>query len=83
MQVTQVTVANANEREFELATLVVQTASQFASGIHVSIDGKTVNAKIIMGMTYLALTDDDKVQILAEGSDEEAALKALSELLRG
>ena len=83
MQVKHVTIANANEREFELATLVVQTASRFSSGIHVSIDGKTVNAKSIMGMTYLALTDDDKVQIMAEGSDEEAALKALSELLAG
>ena len=83
MQVKQVTIANANDREFELATLVVQTASQFGCSIHVSIDGKTVNAKSIMGMTYLALTDDDKVQIMAEGFDEEAAVKALSELLEG
>ena len=81
MQVTQVTVTNADDREFELATLVVQTASQFGSSIHVSIDGKTVNAKSIMGMTYLALTDDDIVQIMAEGSDEEAALNALTTLL--
>ena len=83
MQKVQVTIANADNREFELATLVVQTASRFASTIRVSIDGKTVNAKSIMGMTYLALTDDDKVEITAEGADEQAAVEALVQLMAG
>ena len=61
--------------------MFVQVASQYESSIYVDDAEKRVNAKSIMGMTYLALTDDDIVQIMAEGSDEEAALNALTNLL--
>ena len=83
MQETQVTVANAAEHEFELATLVVQTSSQFSSQIHIQVEGKKVNGKSIMGMTYLALMDGDLVTISAEGPDAADAVEALSKLLKG
>lgn len=83
MQSAQVKIAGAEAHEFELATLVVQTSSQYSSSIQVQMEGKKVNGKSIMGMTYLALMDDDLVTVTADGADEEEALKALSSLLQG
>lgn len=83
MQSAQVKIGGAEEHEFELATLVVQTSSQFSSNIQIQVEGKKVNGKSIMGMTYLALMDDDLVTVTADGSDESEALSALSDLLRG
>ena len=83
MQSAQVKISGAEAHEFELATLVVQTSSQYSSSIQVQVEGKKVNGKSIMGMTYLALMDDDLVTVTADGADEEEALKALSSLLQG
>ncbi len=83
MQSAQVKISGAEAHEFELATLVVSTSSQYSSSIQVQVEGKKVNGKSIMGMTYLALMDDDLVTVTADGADEEEALKALSGLLQG
>ncbi|HCA34357.1 MAG TPA: HPr family phosphocarrier protein [Lachnospiraceae bacterium] len=72
---------NASNHEFELATLIVQQASQFDSMIRIIMDDKQVNAKSIMGMTYLSLMDGDTVTVTCSGQDEQKALVALQELL--
>ena len=45
------------------------------------MDGKKVNAKSIMGMMSLVLTNGSIVKIIAEGADEEKAIAALEEFL--
>ncbi|MBO6157665.1 MAG: HPr family phosphocarrier protein [Firmicutes bacterium] len=83
MKEQNVTVSHAADHEFQLATLVVQTASSFQSRIQIRIGNKNVNAKSIMGMTYLALMDGDIVTISVNGPDEDAALDDLTNLLVG
>ena len=61
---------------------LVQVASQFNSEIYVEIGQKKVNAKSIMGMMTLPLDNDDEITIEAEGSDEEAAVKAITVFLK-
>lgn len=61
--------------------LIVQTASKFASSIKIMLDDKKVNAKSIMGLIALGGLDEKDITIIAEGHDEEEAIKELSEFL--
>ena len=64
------------------AALFVQAASKFSSHIHVKIDNKTVNAKSIMGMISIGILDGQEITILAEGSDQDAAILELQRILQ-
>ena len=55
--------------------LLVQTASKFASNIKIEVNNKIVNAKSIMGIIALGALDGVDVTIMAEGKDEEDAIK--------
>ncbi|WP_250277649.1 HPr family phosphocarrier protein [[Clostridium] colinum] len=61
--------------------LIVQIASKFTSNIKIILDDKKVNAKSIMGLIALGSLDGKNVTILAEGNDEEEAVKDLSDFL--
>lgn len=60
------------------AALFVQEANRFASDVFLEKDGKKVNAKSIMGLMSLAVNSGSDVTIIADGSDEEEALEALT-----
>ena len=64
------------------AALFVQTASRFGSRIQIQIDGKTVNAKSIMGVISLGVLDGLEAKIIADGADEDAAVAELERFLR-
>jgi len=63
------------------AALFVQVASKFNSRIWVEVNSKKVNAKSIMGIISLGIGQDDEITIIAEGSDENEAIEALTELI--
>ena len=54
----KVQITHIEDHEFELATMVVQTAGRFNSVISIIMDNKRVNAKSIMGMMSLGLMED-------------------------
>lgn len=81
MQNKTITVNIENGLEARPIALLVQEAGKFESRIHLEIGTKKVNAKSIMGMMSLGLTNGDELNIIAEGSDEEAAVAALAEFL--
>ena len=62
---------------------LVQTASDFESKIHVTYLNRTVNAKSIMGVMTLPLSDGDDVPLSIDGSDEEKAMIAMCSFLNG
>ena len=62
---------------------LVQVASQFNSEIYVEIGKKRVNAKSIMGMMTLNLNSGEKIDVIAEGSDETAAVADMESYLQG
>lgn len=76
-------VNHSEEHNFDIATRVVQAASQFTSRIDIKMNEKTVNAKSIMGMTYLTLIDGDQVRVVCNGEDEVKAMDALKAALAG
>ncbi|MCR4924203.1 MAG: HPr family phosphocarrier protein [Lachnospiraceae bacterium] len=63
--------------------LLVQVASQYDSRIYIHSGEKKVNAKSIMGMMTLVLSEEDKVSVECDGEDEDDAMKAISEYLEG
>ena len=58
------------------ATLLVQTASKFASDITLEYKGKSVNLKSIMGVMSLGVGQGADVTISAEGADADDAIAA-------
>ena len=81
MQNKTITVNIENGLEARPIALLVQEAGKFDSRIYLEIGTKKVNAKSIMGMMSLGLTNGDNLTIITEGSDEEAAATAIAEFL--
>ncbi|NLJ91336.1 MAG: HPr family phosphocarrier protein [Clostridiales bacterium] len=77
----QIEIQIPNGLEARPVALLVQVASQYESDIFIEHGDKSVNAKSIMGMMSLGLTTGEKVTIIADGSDEEAAIKDLEKYL--
>ena len=65
----------------EAAALLVQTACQYTSNIQVLVEGKTVNAKSIMGVMMLSMVENESIRIVANGEDEEEAIKGVCAVL--
>ena len=78
-----VTIELASGLEARPIAMLVQLASSYESRIYVQSDNKKVNAKSIMGMMSLVLTNGVVVTIDAEGTDEVEAVEALERLLTG
>ncbi len=81
MKSIQITVENQVGLHARPATLFVQTAQKHQAEITVSYEGKTVNAKSLLGLLSLGVTKDATITVAANGSDEEVALNALTSLL--
>ncbi|EKU47743.1 phosphocarrier protein HPr [Staphylococcus massiliensis] len=63
------------------ATMLVQTASKFDSDIQLEYNEKKVNLKSIMGVMSLGVGKDADITIYADGSDEQEAIEAITEIL--
>ncbi|MCI5959246.1 MAG: HPr family phosphocarrier protein [Lachnospiraceae bacterium] len=73
----------ANGLEARPVAVLVQKASMFDSKIYIEAEGKKVNAKSIMGMMSLGLNAGEEVTVIAEGTDEGAAVDSLEEYISG
>ena len=76
-----VNVKNASGLHARPAGMFVKKAAEFKSTVEVTAEGKTVNAKSIMGIMSLGLAQGDELTIIANGEDQEAAINALAELI--
>lgn len=59
---------------------LTQLASKFASEVHLSRNGRRVNAKSIMGVMMLAAAKGTTVTLETSGPDEDEALTTISAL---
>ncbi len=78
---TQVTIINKLGLHARAAAKLVSCASAFSSKVHAGTDGKLVNGKSIMSVMMLAAAKGTVLDLKIEGSDEEAALEAISTLI--
>ncbi len=61
---------------------LVRLAGTFQSEITVAKDGTRVNAKSIMGLLLLAAANGSRIEVAAEGGDEQEAVAAIEALIR-
>ena len=61
---------------------LTKLAAAFRSDVHMSRNGRRVNAKSIMGVMMLAAGLGTEVDIETEGEDEAEAMKALVALIQ-
>ena len=72
----------AQGAETRPVAFLVQVASQFESSIYIEYDNKRINAKSIMGMMTVNLSNGKEVNVSADGSDEAEAITKIEEYLK-
>ncbi len=72
----------AADAEARPVAVLVQKASQYESKVYIQSGDKKINAKSIMGMMSLGLTQDAEVTVFAEGDDAQAAVSELVAYLK-
>ncbi len=63
------------------ATFFIQKANEYAASIWIEKEERKVNAKSLLGVLSLGIAKGTSVILSAEGSDEQEAVEALSELV--
>ena len=57
--------------------LLIQKASNFDSSIYIEKDDRRANAKSLLGVMSLGIDSGDRLLVVAEGEDEEAAVELI------
>jgi phosphocarrier protein HPr len=80
---SNITISNKLGLHARASAKLTKLAGGFASDIHLSRNGRRVNAKSIMGVMMLAAGIGSEIEIEVEGSDEQQAMDALRALIDG
>ena len=81
MFVKEITIQNQVGLHARPATFFIQKANEFKCSIQVEREERRVNAKSLLGVLSLGIVKGTKVNIIADGVDEDEALLALCELV--
>lgn len=81
MYVKEVEVQNQVGLHARPATFFIQKANEFKASIWVEKDERRVNAKSLLGVLSLGIVGGTTIKILADGSDEAAAVDGLVKLV--
>jgi phosphocarrier protein len=76
-----ITIINKLGLHARAAAKLVATASEYESTLHITRNGKQVDAKSIMPVMMLAASQGVDVELIAEGDDEAEAIDALAALI--
>ncbi|CAD5371859.1 phosphohistidinoprotein-hexose phosphotransferase component of PTS system (Hpr) [Rubrivivax sp. A210] len=80
---TSITISNKLGLHARASAKLTKLAGGFKSEIHLSRNGRRVNAKSIMGVMMLAAGMGSQVDIEIEGADAQEAMDALRKLIDG
>ena len=81
MKKTTVTISNKLGLHARASAKLTKLAGGFVCDVHMSRNGRRINAKSIMGVMMLAAGMGAEVEIEAEGTDEVQALSAIVALI--
>ena len=76
-----VTVQNSVGLHARPATFFIQKANSYKSSVWVEKGDRRVNAKSLLGVLSLGVVQGMRITLIADGADEEEALKGLAELI--
>ncbi|MDO9286493.1 MAG: HPr family phosphocarrier protein [Aquabacterium sp.] len=75
------TISNKLGLHARASAKLTKLAGGFQSEVHLSRNGRRINAKSIMGVMMLAAGQGSEVEIETDGADEQAAMDALLALI--
>jgi len=78
---TRIRISNKLGLHARASAKLTKLAGSFRSEVHMSRNGRRVNAKSIMGVMMLAAGLGSEVEIEVEGEDEQVAMRALCALI--
>ena len=81
MTLKEVVVQNQVGLHARPATFFIQKANEFKSSILIEKEERRVNAKSLLGILSLGIVGGTTIRVIADGSDEEAAVEGLVELV--
>jgi phosphocarrier protein HPr len=81
MKKATVTISNKLGLHARASAKLTKLAGGFSSDVHMSRNGRRINAKSIMGVMMLAAGMGSEIEIEVEGVDEEQALGAIVALI--
>ncbi|MBQ6675300.1 MAG: HPr family phosphocarrier protein [Ruminococcus sp.] len=81
MTLKEVVVQNQVGLHARPATFFIQKANEFKSSIWIEKEERRVNAKSLLGILSLGIVGGTTIRVIADGSDEEAAVNGLVELV--
>ena len=63
------------------SALMVRAATKYRSDFHIEKDGTQVNGKSIMGVMMLAAECGSKLELIAEGVDDEYLINEIGDMI--
>lgn len=81
MFMKEVTVKNQIGLHARPATFFIQKANEFKCSIWVEKEERRVNAKSLLGVLSLGIVGGAAIRIIADGTEEQAAVEALVKLV--
>lgn len=76
-------IAVPKEKEAMAVAVIVQKANKYESKIYIQYNGAKVNAKSIVGMMSLDVSNGSEIMVSTEGTDEVQAMMELERFLTG
>ena len=80
---SSITIINKLGLHARASAKLTKLAGGFKNQVHLSRNGRRVNAKSIMGVMMLAAGLGSQIEIETDGEDEQSAMSALRELIEG
>lgn len=77
----EVTIQNQVGLHARPATFFIQKANEYTCSIWVEKGERRVNAKSLLGVLSMGITKGTTVTLIADGTDEEAAIQGLAQLI--
>ena len=78
----EVTITNNIGLHARPATFFIQKANTFKSSVWIEREERKVNAKSLLGVLSLGISQGMSIAILADGTDEDDAVNGLIELIK-
>lgn len=77
----EITITNSIGLHARPATFFIQKANSYKCGVWVEKDDRKVNAKSLLGVLSLGIAKGMTITIVADGTDEEAAIEGICALI--
>lgn len=81
MLTKEILISNPQGLHARPATLLVQKATTFKSEVTLEYNGKSANAKSLIGVLSLGVNKGNTINLTTNGTDEEAALEEVAKII--